>query len=179
VYFFLSLRIRNLARNEFTSLPTKGLVSLRSVKTFGNSQLKDFPSPEHFPAIQKLALSYAYHCCQFIKLSEQSLKRKKPDVEESIVWLGNDVDINSWTKNNTLIGQGRRPSLSFNFSAMLDEFANRVQGKDYTLPDGLSAIAEEYFGEDYKSSVSYEEGFLSQFPIECHPQPSKFLDSHH
>ena len=161
---------RNLAKNLFPSLPTLGLRSLRSIKTFGNSFLKEFPGPENFPRIQKLALSYAYHCCEFLQTT--SNKPKKSGVEETIVWLEKDIDLNSWIKNNS-IWTNNGPKIGSNFSVKLDEFANsRLWEKDYQgVPDSLAAYAEEYL-EEYKS-VYYDEG--SEFPIQCHPEPTPFM----
>ncbi len=52
--------------NRFPHFPTLGLKSVLHIKTHNNPQLEDFPSSEHFPNVQSLTLSYAYHCCLFM-----------------------------------------------------------------------------------------------------------------
>lgn len=138
---------------------------MRHIKTFGNVQLKDFPTPENFPKIQKLALSYAYHCCLF--LEKQSGKTTFSDVEETIVWLDkDDIDVNTWTQKGI-------PGRS-NFSNKLDIWAQHLWSTDEHINlDNLSALADEYF-EDYKST-SFVEEIETDFPIKCLPEPTPFM----
>jgi hypothetical protein len=57
---------RNVAENQFDSLPTKGLQRLRHLKTFHNTRLQEPLPPDAFPQILTLKVAYAYHCCAFI-----------------------------------------------------------------------------------------------------------------
>ncbi|KFM83027.1 Leucine-rich repeat-containing G-protein coupled receptor 4, partial [Stegodyphus mimosarum] len=61
----------NLGENIFPTLPTEGLQNLRQLKTFNNKNLREFPTPETFPKVHTLALSYAYHCCIFRPLARR------------------------------------------------------------------------------------------------------------
>ncbi|GFT27536.1 leucine-rich repeat-containing G-protein coupled receptor 5 [Nephila pilipes] len=161
--------IRNLGENKFPKLPTKGLQNLRQLKTFNNRELKEFPPVQTFPRISTLALSYAYHCCEFIASSNHKTSGPKSttSLQETIVWLSkDDVDMSSWNANITDI----YPDSSGNFSRKFEEFANKLWktfGRDYTIPDNLAQYAEEYF-EDYKALENIK------FALQCLPEPGKF-----
>ncbi|GIY27136.1 leucine-rich repeat-containing G-protein coupled receptor 5 [Caerostris extrusa] len=149
---FKDLRDLNLGANKFPKLPTKGLQNLRQLKTFNNRELKEFPPVQTFPRISTLALSYAYHCCEFIASSNHKTSgpRSSTSLQETIVWLSkDDVDMSSWNSNITDI----YPDSSGNFSRKFEEFANKLWktfGRDYIIPDNLAQYAEEYL-EDYKA----------------------------
>ena len=63
--------------------------------------MKEFPSPDHFPRIQTLALSYSYHCCSYLKLNldkgtptggssnQNQMTNGQSDLTETILWLPN------------------------------------------------------------------------------------------
>lgn len=57
----------NLGDNLFPELPHHGLEGVSSIKVHNNRHLRVFPGPESFPNVQILALSYAYHCCPFLR----------------------------------------------------------------------------------------------------------------
>jgi leucine-rich repeat-containing G protein-coupled receptor 6 len=57
---------RNLGNNKFPYLPENGLQSVRHLKVHNIPELREIPPPESFPKVHTLALSYAYHCCQFL-----------------------------------------------------------------------------------------------------------------
>ncbi|XP_076362239.1 uncharacterized protein LOC143253035 [Tachypleus tridentatus] len=166
------LRDLNLGSNRFPTLPTKGLQSIRQLKTFNNPNLKDFPSPESFPSVHTLVLSYSYHCCAFLSMARQT-PWKPENLQETIVWLTkNDVDMSTWSKNVTDVW----PSYD-NISTKFEEFAVQFWkyfGKDYVIPDNLARYADKYF-EDYKSFYNNEDMLLARYPIQCIPQPDPFL----
>ncbi|CAA3006420.1 leucine-rich transmembrane [Olea europaea subsp. europaea] len=59
-----SLYELNIANNpQLTSLPTLGLEGLINLKAFGNNQLRKLPG--RLPAARSLALTFAYHCCDY------------------------------------------------------------------------------------------------------------------
>ncbi|XP_070000162.1 leucine-rich repeat-containing G-protein coupled receptor 5 isoform X3 [Penaeus vannamei] len=62
----------NLGDNLFPELPHHGLEGVSSIKVHNNRHLRVFPGPESFPNVQILALSYAYHCCPFLSLEEET-----------------------------------------------------------------------------------------------------------
>lgn len=51
----------------FPELPHQGLKRVIALKVHNNRNLREFPSPENFPNIRTLVLSYAYHCCSFLR----------------------------------------------------------------------------------------------------------------
>ncbi|GIY11214.1 hypothetical protein CDAR_52891 [Caerostris darwini] len=169
---FKDLRDLNLGANKFPKLPTKGLQNLRQLKTFNNRELKEFPPVQTFPRISTLALSYAYHCCEFIASSNHKTSgpRSSTSLQETIVWLSkDDVDMSSWNSNITDI----YPDSSGNFSRKFEEFANKLWktfGRDYIIPDNLAQYAEEYL-EDYKAL----ENPLAKFALQCLPEPGPFM----
>ncbi|XP_014483858.1 PREDICTED: lutropin-choriogonadotropic hormone receptor isoform X2 [Dinoponera quadriceps] len=86
----------NLGNNVFPTLPIKGLAGLLHLKTFNNPALREFPSPERFPRVQTMLLSYAYHCCSFLSIEvEESVT--KTAVRESILFpTDNEFDASLW-----------------------------------------------------------------------------------
>lgn len=176
-------RTRNLAKNAFPVLPTTGLAHLQQIQTQGNPFLKDFPSADNFPKIQRLALSYAYHCCQFLSASEsqdfsaETASSESKGVEETIVWLDKEADVRDWGKNNSLWSRNQE---LWNFSAKLNEYANQLfprqdgSSKDDQFAGNLAQYAEEYF-EDYKSVYSSDYSSFIRHPIQCLPLPSESL----
>lgn len=86
---------RNLGNNVFPTLPIRGLAGLLHLKTFNNPALREFPSPERFPRVQTMLLSYAYHCCSFLSLDMEESVTKSP-VQESILFPTDDFDTSLW-----------------------------------------------------------------------------------
>ncbi|KAG8201685.1 hypothetical protein JTE90_012750 [Oedothorax gibbosus] len=174
---FKELRDLNLGANKFRKLPTKGLKSLRELKTFNNKHLKEFPPVNTFPRISTLALSYAYHCCAFLASSGQKSSGAKSSLKESIVWLSKeDVDIKAWTANVTDIW----PETPGNFSTKFEEIANQLWktfGKDYIIPDNLASYTEEYYEDETKKLVSlqHEDNLFAKFALTCLPEPGPFM----
>ncbi len=168
-YIILSFYIlRNLGNNAFSSLPTAGLENLTQIKVYGNPYLTEFPPPEAFPKVHTLALSYAYHCCEYIGRSLSATDNNLPSLQESIVWLERE---DLWDTNVTDIW----PQGYANFSSKFEEFANdlyKAFGKDYVIPDNLAEYAEQYF-DDYKHLRTSEDGSVTKFPVQCLPKPGK------
>lgn len=99
---FTSLEDLNLGNNIFPDLPSNGLQRLLHLKTFNNPKLRDFPSPDTFPRIQTLILSYAYHCCPFIPLVAMSASKKPPLVQEAVLFPSDaEFDMSLW--NNSMM----------------------------------------------------------------------------
>ncbi|KAJ2945059.1 hypothetical protein O0L34_g9117 [Tuta absoluta] len=63
----------NVGENLFPWLPAAGLQRLRHLKAHNNPNLRQFHPPEALPSIETLVLSYAYHCCEFLPLMEESV----------------------------------------------------------------------------------------------------------
>uniref|UniRef100_T1IXW6 G-protein coupled receptors family 1 profile domain-containing protein n=1 Tax=Strigamia maritima TaxID=126957 RepID=T1IXW6_STRMM len=162
----------NLGNNRFSTLPSTGLINLRHLKTFNNKFLKEFPPSTSFPKIQSLALSYAYHCCEFLTLSHPDASHQSMDVNEVIIWPPKDKlpDLSLWNANNTDIWPGFE-----NLTANFGEFADDIWGNfgpDYTYPSNLPQLVEEYF-EDYKSQHINEP--TARQGIQCIPKPGPFM----
>ncbi|XP_076345557.1 uncharacterized protein LOC143244543 isoform X2 [Tachypleus tridentatus] len=166
------LRDLNLGNNYFSTLPTKGLHNLRQLKTFNNPNLKDFPSPDSFPWIHTLALSYSYHCCIFLAKIYKTTS-SPASLQETIVWLSKDeVDMSVWNINITDVWPGYK-NLSSKFEKFADELW-KTGTRDYSVPNNIAQYAEEYF-EDYKSVYNSKESVLSDYPIQCIPKPDPFM----
>ncbi|KAF2359436.1 Leucine-rich repeat [Trinorchestia longiramus] len=63
----LHLKDINLGNNDLREFPEKGLEHVITLKVHHNRHLRVFPGPERFPAAHTLVLSYAYHCCAFLR----------------------------------------------------------------------------------------------------------------
>lgn len=164
---FTDLRDLDLAQNRFSIIPTNGLENLRQLKTFNNRNLKEFPTPETFPKIHTLALSYPYHCCPFLPYA----RKPTASMKETIVWLTREeVDMKVWSTNITDVWPGYE-----NFSSKFEEFATQLWSafqKDYTIPDNL---ATQYIEEYPDDSLEDESGQLGRYPIQCLPEPGPFM----
>lgn len=101
---------RNLGNNIFPTLPTDGLDRLLHLKTFNNPKLRSFPSPDKFPRVQSLVLSYAYHCCAFLPLIPVEPPPRTP-VHESVLFpTDNEFDMSLWNSSLTDIWPQLRKS---------------------------------------------------------------------
>lgn len=104
---------RNLGKNTFDRIPTEGLQNIVELKTFGNINLKQFPSPIYFPNVRKLALSYAYHCCEFMRKENEIEKLNtfgslideldfSSKIYEKVTWLQNENQIHHHPNRSNL-----------------------------------------------------------------------------
>ena len=92
---------RNVGNNLFSVLPPRGLDGLLRLKTFNNPNLREFPSPEHFPRIQSLVLSYAYHCCAFLPLIPAE-PPPRANLHETVLFpSSNEFDMSLWNSSLT------------------------------------------------------------------------------
>lgn len=83
----------------FPALPTLGLSGLLHLKTFNNPALREFPSPERFPRVQTMVLSYAYHCCSFLSIEVEEPVTKS-SIQESILFpTDNEFDMSLWNSS--------------------------------------------------------------------------------
>ncbi|XP_073823603.1 G-protein coupled receptor rickets [Musca autumnalis] len=144
---FSSLEDLNLGNNIFPELPSNGLQRLLHLKTFNNPKLRDFPSPETFPRIQTLILSYAYHCCPFIPLVAMSASKKPPLVQEAVLFPSDaEFDMSLW--NNSMMDiWPQLHNLSKKFGTEMHDIWDNF-GQDFTYPGNIPTYMEEYFEED-------------------------------
>ncbi|XP_018373386.1 PREDICTED: lutropin-choriogonadotropic hormone receptor isoform X2 [Trachymyrmex cornetzi] len=140
----------NLGNNVFPTLPIRGLAGLLHLKTFNNPALREFPSPERFPRVQTMLLSYAYHCCSFLSLDVEESVTKSP-VQESILFPTDDFDTSLW--NST--------------------FSDIWPQLDFTYPGNLPSYVEDYFENLNSRTTSTSRTISSR--IQCLPQPGPFL----
>ncbi|XP_064481044.1 leucine-rich repeat-containing G-protein coupled receptor 5A-like [Ornithodoros turicata] len=156
----------NLADNVFPVMPYRGLRGLHRLTTSGNRFLRDFPPPEVFPHIQKLYLSYSYHCCVY-----RHKETEEPVVKDAVLWLNKeDVDMDTWTTN-----MSAPDFFPDNISSKFQEFTHqliKVFGQDYIIPDNLAQYYGEYL-EDYKALYNADDEV--QYPVQCIPHPTPFL----
>ncbi|XP_045121436.1 leucine-rich repeat-containing G-protein coupled receptor 5-like isoform X3 [Portunus trituberculatus] len=86
----------NLGNNSFPELPHEGLNKVISIKVHNNRYLREFPGPENFPLVRTLTLSYAYHCCPFLRLRDTT---EAPKIIEDVVFSVeglNNLDPTIW-----------------------------------------------------------------------------------
>ncbi|XP_034190951.1 G-protein coupled receptor rickets isoform X2 [Osmia lignaria lignaria] len=141
----------NLGNNIFPALPTLGLSGLLHLKTFNNPALREFPSPERFPRVQTMILSYAYHCCSFLSIEVEEPVTKS-SVQESILFpTDNEFDMSLWNSSFTDIW----PQLNF------------------TYPGNLPSYVEDYFEEQNNRATLPAQTLPSH--VQCLPQPGPFL----
>ncbi|XP_044016215.1 lutropin-choriogonadotropic hormone receptor isoform X2 [Aphidius gifuensis] len=142
----------NLGNNIFPTLPIKGLSNLLHLKTFNNPALREFPTPDRFPKVQTMVLSYAYHCCSFLSI-ELDEPVTKGTVEDSVLFPGDaDFDMDFWNSSLTDIW----PRLHF------------------TYPGNLPSYIEDYF-EDEEGKTLSPSGQTLPTHVQCLPRPGPFL----
>ncbi|XP_076618443.1 G-protein coupled receptor rickets isoform X2 [Colletes latitarsis] len=140
----------NLGNNVFPALPTQGLSGLLHLKTFNNPALREFPSPERFPRVQTMVLSYAYHCCSFLSLEVEDPVTKS-SVQESILFpTDNEFDMSLWNSS----------------------FSDIWPQHNFTYPGNLPSYLEDYFDEQNRATMPAQ---TLPFHVQCLPQPGPFL----
>ncbi|XP_071099590.1 leucine-rich repeat-containing G-protein coupled receptor 5-like [Haliotis cracherodii] len=167
-----SLEDLNVGENHIPVLPTEGLRNLTKLKTYHNTELREFPPKETFPKIELLILSYAYHCCDFL---ETETDHSQVELKEDIVWLktgninmgawdptdGNRTFWNSLNNNNIYVGN--------------DDTFDVGQYGDYDpWPYNTTLNADTYL-QNYKTEEFDLDLGLAKPPITCKPKPGPFM----
>ncbi|XP_025424685.1 lutropin-choriogonadotropic hormone receptor [Sipha flava] len=173
---FTQLEDLNVGKNVFEHLPTKGLEKLLHLKTFNNPNLRQFPSPEYFPRIQSLVLSYAYHCCSFLPLQssdDDPPTSSQTSLHESVIFPANenDFDMTLWNSSMSDIWP-QLQNLSKKFGTQVNDLWDSF-GTDFTYPGNLPSYMEEYFEEQQLEGKSQD--MISSSKIKCLPLPGPFL----
>ncbi|XP_059050231.1 follicle-stimulating hormone receptor [Achroia grisella] len=87
----------NVGNNVFPWLPASGLQRLLHLKAHNNPNLRHFHPPELFPNIQTLVLSYAYHCCEFMPLMQESGELPEEEgLSDFVLVPPHHVDLAAW-----------------------------------------------------------------------------------
>ncbi|XP_071567129.1 uncharacterized protein Rk isoform X2 [Temnothorax nylanderi] len=160
----------NLGNNVFPTLPIRGLAGLLHLKTFNNPALREFPSPEKFPRVQTMLLSYAYHCCAFLSLEVEESATKSP-VRESILFPTDDFDTSLWNSTFSDIWP-QLDNLTDKFGSRINELLANF-GSDFTYPGDLASYVEDYF--ENLNGRTTSTGRTTPSRIQCLPQPGPFL----
>ncbi|KAL5007915.1 hypothetical protein ScPMuIL_016721 [Solemya velum] len=169
-----NLKDLNLGENYFSKLPTEGLQKLERLKTFHNKALHNPPPANAFPKIQRLVLSYAYHCCYYIEDSEPT-PNVVPYLQEEIFWLGGGKNpaTADWINDTSFWKRLQNMSLE-------DEYAETLYsqfGTDYiyyTLPDTLSPAYEAYTNS-FLPMFDAQDIVIPDPPVDCKPLPGPFM----
>ncbi|XP_051159387.1 follicle-stimulating hormone receptor isoform X2 [Leptopilina boulardi] len=160
----------NLGNNIFPTLPIAGLAGLLHLKTFNNPALREFPSPEKFPKVKTMVLSYAYHCCSFLSIELEESITKIP-VEESVLFpTDNEFDMSLWNSSLTDVWP-QLHNLSSKFGSQINELLDNF-GSDFTYPGNLPSYVDDYFEEHDGRTLSQN---THPQQIQCLPQPGPFL----
>ncbi|XP_050450459.1 lutropin-choriogonadotropic hormone receptor-like isoform X1 [Cataglyphis hispanica] len=161
----------NLGNNIFPTLPIRGLAGLLHLKTFNNPALREFPSPERFPRVQTMLLSYAYHCCSFLSIEVEESATRSP-VRESILFPTDDFDSSLWNSTFSDIWP-QLDNLTDKFGSQINELWANF-GSDFTYPGNLPSYVEDYF-EDLDARTTATTRTFIPSRIQCLPQPGPFL----
>ncbi|EZA47997.1 Lutropin-choriogonadotropic hormone receptor [Ooceraea biroi] len=164
------LKDLNLGNNVFPTLPIRGLTGLLHLKTFNNPALREFPSPERFPRVQTMVLSYAYHCCSFLAVQVEEPVSKSP-VQESILFPTDDFDSSLWNSTFSDIWP-QLNNLTDKFGSHINELWAKF-GSDFTYPGNLPSYVEDYFEDVDGRRTPTTRRTPSR--IQCLPQPGPFL----
>ncbi|CAM1302015.1 LGR4 (predicted) [Pycnogonum litorale] len=178
----------NLGNNMFRMMPTDGLESLRFLKVHNNPELKTFPSHQSFPSVQKLILSYAYHCCEFRTRppykyhngTESAITSDgRHKIKETVVWLKDSANINMdmWRtgKQNVSSGLGSNDS---NGMELANEFWKTFGKTSELAPEELDSIRaneRNILNQAEEENEQVTHWVLSDYDVECLPRPGPFL----
>ncbi|XP_043667311.1 lutropin-choriogonadotropic hormone receptor isoform X3 [Vespula pensylvanica] len=161
----------NLGNNVFPTLPVNGLAGLLHLKTFNNPALRQFPSPDKFPRVQTMVLSYAYHCCSFLSIEIEDTVTKS-SLQESILFpTDNEFDMTLW---NSSFGDvwPHLNNLSDKFGSQLNELWDNF-GPDFTYSGNVPPYSEDYIEEQIGQNAAPGQTVPSH--VQCLPQPGPFL----
>lgn len=120
----------NLSHNQqLTKLSSIGLELLVSFKAFGNQQLRQLP---HFKSAESLALTYAYHCCDYLVqpnlAADSEQQRRKQDDHQTVIWQI--------------------------FQTILGRFRNLFAADELTVDEQVSDLKLSTYGDDGRASTS-------------------------
>lgn len=107
--------------HQLMTLSSLGLEKLASLKAFGNQQLRELPL---FRAANSLALTYAYHCCDYLK--------DLIDPNSEGVQSHQNEDINSpLNESSRSLVEQLLASISNKFTHLIgNNAANRIEGRE-------------------------------------------------
>lgn len=108
------------------TLSSLGLEKLTSLKAFGNQQLRELP---HFRSANSLALTYAYHCCDYLK------DLINPDSEGIQLHQNEDQPLDSpFNESSTGLVEQLMASISSKFNHLLSgKAANKIEAREDRL----------------------------------------------
>ncbi|KAK2576225.1 hypothetical protein KPH14_005594 [Odynerus spinipes] len=161
----------NLGNNVFPTLPVNGLARLLHLKTFNNPALRQFPSPDKFPRVQTMVLSYAYHCCSYLSIEIEDTVTQSPLRESILFPTDNEFDMTLW---NSSFGDvwPRLNNLSDKFGSQLNELWDNF-GPDFTYSGNVPTYGEDYIEEQVGQNTAPGQTVPSH--VQCLPQPGPFL----
>lgn len=88
--------------NRLTSIPSLGLEQLISFKSFGNEQLRQLPI---FKSAKSLALTYAYHCCDYLPTTIASSRVEGVHSGRGQQEAGDDLFLKTTYSDSSLVTQ--------------------------------------------------------------------------
>ncbi|XP_045593911.2 leucine-rich repeat-containing G-protein coupled receptor 5 isoform X1 [Procambarus clarkii] len=158
----LSLEDINLGNNCFPELPARGLEHVVSVKVHNNRHLRVFPGPESFPMVRSLTLSYAYHCCPFLRLGDMT---EAPPIGEEVVFPPG-LDPTIWNVTNVW---PEMAGLSTNFAAI---WANLAADFPPAGPDQAGGTSQD---PGDATAATHTLPPLPRHHVICNPEPGPFM----
>ncbi|XP_071520837.1 uncharacterized protein [Panulirus ornatus] len=161
----VSLEDINLGNNSFPELPARGLERVVSIKVHNNRHLRVFPGPESFPMVRTLTLSYAYHCCPFLRLEDQT---EAPQIIEEVVFGMDgleDLDPTIWNVSGVWPDM---PGMSTNFAAIWANLA-----ADFPPANTDLATASLDLGEATAATQTLPP--MPRHQVDCKPEPGPFM----
>ncbi|XP_042229010.1 leucine-rich repeat-containing G-protein coupled receptor 5-like isoform X2 [Homarus americanus] len=161
----VSLEDINLGNNSFPELPAQGLEHVVSIKVHNNRHLRVFPGPESFPMVRALTLSYAYHCCPFLRLEDHT---EAPQIIEEVIYSGDGfkgLDPTIWNVSSVWPETGLRT----NFAAIWANLAADFPPANTDLVDTTSLDLGE------ATAATHTLPLLPRHQVLCNPEPGPFM----
>nr|XP_053635803.1 leucine-rich repeat-containing G-protein coupled receptor 5-like [Cherax quadricarinatus] len=155
----------NLGNNSFPELPARGLQSVVSIKVHNNRHLRVFHGPESFPKIRSLTLSYAYHCCPFLRFQYHT---ESTTINESVFFDVKDLQGLDPTIWNVSSVWPDIAGLNTNFAAIWANLAAEFPAANTDLTTAAS-------GDLTTTSTTTTTPPLPSHQVICSPEPGPFM----
>ncbi|ELT93687.1 hypothetical protein CAPTEDRAFT_226336 [Capitella teleta] len=160
----------NLGQNIFRTLPMRGLQNIRNLRVFGNPYLKDFPEPSEFHDIQILALSYAYHCCEFLPHEEKN-DGLSDRLKEGVEFIEHNA-------NTDMVHENMSQLWNYENDTLYHSMAEKVYqnfGNNYDYESDLPFNASTMYGDFGPRGDMLDLHVPPKPPVKCQPLPGPFM----
>ena len=168
----------DLTNNFLKKLPSKGLQTLKEIKTVGNPDMIDFPTQQDLPHARKLKLHHAYHCCFFLRRVQQINRRrfKSRQMKATATWISPDKNDADTVKKSQILNNYRNKYVNSNTTISMDNevdpLLQLLQKLNTHIKITISSPSNKQADHEERESIS--EFFADDEAPYCTPTPNEF-----